>query len=226
MNNINIQYLEKVSDFLVEDSNFVVGHTLMLKSPFYTFSWEYFLNNQNTPIIYFIEYIENMYGISPKEAKYVWGSYVSKIKEKRYGGNEETITESITSHDQWMMGNPYDMFKFDGVSEELKQKLIKIIENTVDSILKSVTYGQSVDEDDSYIIKINDFNQVYGLFLTNDGTEKSFRKFCQTYMDYILTEMMKIFRDYTNNNPSLVVGFGLGSTVLLMNKMGEIFINE
>jgi hypothetical protein len=43
MNNINIQYLEKVSDFLVEDSNFVVGHTLMLKSPFYTFSWEYFL---------------------------------------------------------------------------------------------------------------------------------------------------------------------------------------
>jgi hypothetical protein len=45
-------------------------------------------------------------------------------------------------------------------------------------------------------------------------------------MDYILKEMLAIFREYTYKNPSIVTSFGLGSTVLLMNKMGEIFINE
>lgn len=233
----NIQYLNRIVDFLVDDTEiseadkrqyFISGDgdKKIMITPFGVLRWDYFLSNQGTPYILFVEYIEDNYGVARSEVRYVWDSYVSKIKEKRYGGNVETITESITSHDQWMMGNPYDMFKFEEISEELKQKLIKIIENTVDSILKSVTYGQSVDEDDSYIVKINDFNQVYGLFLTNDGTEKSFRKFCQTYMDYILTEMLKIFRDYTDTNPSLVVSFGLGSTVLLMNKMGEIFIHE
>jgi hypothetical protein len=77
-----------------------------------------------------------------------------------------------------------------------------------------------------YVIKINDFNTVYGLYLENDGSEESFKKFCVTYINYILKEMMEIFREYTNRNPMLISGFGLGATVLLLNKMGEIFINE
>ena len=224
MDNKNIEYLKKVADFIVEDSNFVVGHTLILNTPFYTFSWEYFLRNQNNPpLIYFVEYIENMYGISPKEAKYVWGSYVSKIKEKRYGGDEETITESV---DIRVMGNPHDILKFEGVSEELREKLIRIVERTVDGILKSITYEPLGDRNDMYVIKINSFKLAYGLYLENDGSEESFRKFCITYLDYILKEMLDTFRDYTNRNPMLISSFGLGSTVLLLNKMGEIFINE
>jgi len=221
----NIQYLNRIVDFLVEDTK-ITDLPLKIISPVGVIGWEYFLRNQRTPYILFVEYIENNYGVARSEVRYVWDRYVSKLKDKRYGGNTETITESITSHHQWMLGNPSNFLKFDGVSEDLKQKLIKIIYQTVDSLLESVTYGQSVDQDDSYIIKINDFNQVFGLFLTNDGTEKSFQKFCQTYMDYILKEMMEIFRDYTDRNPSLVISFGLGSTALLMNKMGEIFINE
>jgi hypothetical protein len=137
-----------------------------------------------------------------------------------------SITESVNGYNDWMMGNPYDMFKFDGISEELKQKLIKIIENTVDGIFDSITYEPLEDRNDMYVIKINDFNTVYGLYLENDGSEESFKKFCVTYINYILKEMMEIFREYTNRNPMLISGFGLGATVLLLNKMGEIFINE
>ena len=224
MGNKNIQYLEKVADFIVDDSNFAVGHILMLNTPFYTYSWEHFLRNQKTPVIYFLEYIENTYGISlHTEAKYVWDSYVRKIKEKRYSLNNPTITESV---DIRVMGNPHDILKFEGVSEELREKLIRIVERTVDGILKSITYEPLGDRNDMYVIKINSFKLAYGLYLENDGSEESFRKFCITYLDYILKEMMDTFRDYTNRNPMLISSFGLGSTVLLLNKMGEIFINE
>ena len=224
MANKNIQYLEKVADFIVDDSNFAVGHILMLNTPFYTYSWEHFLRNQKTPVIYFLEYIENTYGISlHTEAKYVWDSYVRKIKEKRYSLNNPTITESV---DNRVMGNPHDILKFEGVSEELREKLIRIVKRTVDGIIKSITYEPLGDRNDMYVIKINSFKLAYGLYLENDGSEESFRKFCITYLDYILKEMMDTFRDYTNRNPMLISSFGLGSTVLLLNKMGEIFINE
>jgi len=224
MGNKNIQYLEKVADFIVDDSNFAVGHILMLNTPFYTYSWEHFLRNQKTPVIYFLEYIENTYGISlHTEAKYVWDSYVRKIKEKRYSLNNPTITESV---DNRVMGNPHDILKFEGVSEELREKLIRIVERTVDGILKSITYEPLGDRNDMYVIKINSFKLPYGLYLENDGSEESFRKFCITYLDYILKEMVDTFKDFWNENPMLISSFGLGSTVLLMNKMGEIFIHE
>ena len=224
MGNKNIQYLEKVADFIVDDSNFAVGHILMLNTPFYTYSWEHFLRNQKTPVIYFLEYIENTYGISlHTEAKYVWDSYVRKIKEKRYSLNNPTITESV---DNRVMGNPHDILKFEGVSEELREKLIRIVERTVDGILKSITYEPLGDRNDMYVIKINSFKLAYGLYLENDGSEESFRKFCITYLDYILKEMVDTFKDFWNENPMLISSFGLGSTVLLMNKMGETFINE
>lgn len=224
MANKNIQYLEKVADFIVDDSNFAVGHILMLNTPFYTYSWEHFLRNQKTPVIYFLEYIENTYGISlHTEAKYVWDSYVRKIKEKRYSLNNPTITESV---DNRVMGNPHDILKFEGVSEELREKLIRIVERTVDGILKSITYEPLGDRNDMYVIKINSFKLAYGLYLENDGSEESFRKFCITYLDYILKEMVDTFKDFWNENPMLISSFGLGSTVLLLNKMGEIFINE
>lgn len=219
-------YLDKVTDFIVDDSNFVVGRTPLLNSPFYIFSWEYFLRNQNTPIIYFVEYIKNTYGVTQSESKYVWDKYVSKLKDMRYNQMTTSITESVKDDKNLVMGNPYDMFKFDGISDELKQKLIKIIEHTVDSIFDSITYEPLEDRNDMYIIKINDFNITYGLYLENDGSESSFRKFCLTYMDYIFKEMTEILRVYTNRNPMLISGFGLGATVLLLNKMGEIFINE
>ena len=224
MANKNIQYLEKVADFIVDDSNFAVGHILMLNTPFYTYSWEHFLRNQKTPVIYFLEYIENTYGISlHTEAKYVWDSYVRKIKEKRYSLNNPTITESV---DNRVMGNPHDILKFEGVSEELREKLIRIVERTVDGIIKSITYEPLGDRNDMYVIKINSFKLAYGLYLENDGSEESFRKFCITYLDYILKEMVDTFKDFWNENPMLISSFGLGSTVLLLNKMGEIFINE
>ena len=224
MANKNIQYLEKVADFIVDDSNFAVGHILMLNTPFYTYYWEHFLRNQKTPVIYFLEYIENTYGISlHTEAKYVWDSYVRKIKEKRYSLNNPTITESV---DNRVMGNPHDILKFEGVSEELREKLIRIVERTVDGILKSITYEPLGDRNDMYVIKINSFKLAYGLYLENDGSEESFRKFCITYLDYILKEMVDTFKDFWNENPMLISSFGLGSTVLLLNKMGEIFINE
>lgn len=224
MDNRNIQYLEKVADFIVDDSNFSFGHVLTLSTPFYTYSWEHFLRNQKTPIVYFLEYIENIYGISShKEVKYVWDSYVRKIKEKRYSLNNPTITESV---ENGVMGDPNNILKFEGVSEELRKKLVRIVELTVDGILKSITYEPLEDRDDMYVIKINSFNLPYGLYLENDGTEKSFRNFCLTYLDYIIKQMMGIFRDYTNGNPMLISSFGLGSTILLLNKMGEIFINE
>jgi hypothetical protein len=221
----NIQYLNRIVDFLVEDTK-ITDLPLKIISPFGMIGWEYFLRNQGTPYILFVEYIENNYGVARSEVRYVWDRYVSKLKDRRYGGNKETITESNTSHHQWMMGNPSNFLKFDGVSEDLKQKLIKIIYQTVDSILESMTYELDEQNLTLYVVKIHDFQNLYGMYLENDGTEKSFQEFCQTYMDYILKEMMKIFRDYTDSNPSLIMSFGLGSTVLLMNKMGEIFINE
>jgi len=221
----NIQYLNRIVDFLVEDTK-ITDLPLKIISPVGVIGWEYFLRNQGTPYILFVEYIENNYGVARSEVRYVWDRYVSKLKDKRYGGNIETITESITSHHQWMMGNPSDFLKFDGFSEDLKQKLIKIIYQTVDSLLESMTYEQFEDRSDMYVVKIHDFKNSYGLYLENDGTVESFEKFCDTYMDYILKEMLEIFREYTNKNPSIVTSFGLGSTVLLINKMGEIFINE
>jgi hypothetical protein len=224
----NIQYLSRIVDFLVDDTEISEGDKKIIDTPFGVLGWEYFLRNQRTPIIYFVEYIENTYGITQSESRYIWDRYVSKLKDKRYDGNKETISENFTSHHQWMMGNPSDFLKFEGISVDLKQKLIKIIYQTVDSILESMTY--SVDNDDStnqeLIIRINNFENIYGMYLENDGTVGSFKKFCDTYMNYILKEMMTIFRDYTDRNPSLIANFGLGSTVLLMNKMGEIFINE
>ena len=233
----NIQYLNRIVDFLVDDTEIsggdkrqylIVGDgdKKIMNTPFGALGWEYFLSNQGTPYILFVEYIEDNYGVARSEVRYVWDRYVSKLKDRRYGGNIETITENITSHHQWMMGNPSDFLKFDGFSEDLKQKLIKIIYQTVDSLLESMTYGQFEDRSDMYVVKIHDFKNSYGLYLENDGTVESFEKFCDTYMDYILKEMMEIFREYTNRNPMLISGFGLGSTVLLINKMGEIFINE
>lgn len=228
MVNRNKQYLDKVVDFLIEDSNitYVSGKFLTLHTPFSDVPWTYFSRFSNTPIIYFVEYVENTYGVTQSESKYVWDKYVSKLKDKRYNQMTTSITESVKGEEKGVMGNPYDLFKFDGVSEELKQKLIKIIYQTVDNILESMTYEQFEDRSDMYVVKIRDFNLVYGLYLENDGSEESFRKFCITYMDYILKEMMEIFREYTNRNPMLISGFGIGSTVLLLNKMGEIFINE
>jgi hypothetical protein len=227
MVNRNKQYLDKVVDFLIEDSNILyVSQTLMLHTPFIKTPWSYFTRWSSSPLIYFVEYVENTYGVTQSESKYVWDKYVSKIKDKRYNQMSTSITESVNGYNDWMMGNPYDMFKFDGISEELKQKLIKIIENTVDGIFDSITYEPLEDRNDMYVIKINDFNTVYGLYLENDGSEESFKKFCVTYINYILKEMMEIFREYTNRNPMLISGFGLGATVLLLNKMGEIFINE
>lgn len=228
MVNRNKQYLDKVVDFLIEDSNitYVSGKFLTLHTPFSDVPWTYFSRFSSTPIIYFVDYVENTYGVTQSESKYVWDKYVLKIKDKRYNQMSTSITESVSSYHPWMMGNPYDMFRFDGISEELKQKLIKIIENTVDSIFNSITYEPLEDRNDMYVIKINDFNTVYGLYLENDGSEESFKKFCVSYVNYILNEMMGIFREYTNRNPMLISGFGLGATVLLLNKMGEIFINE
>jgi hypothetical protein len=232
----NIQYLNRIVDFLVDDTEIVYNHRQffisgdgdkkIMNTPFGALGWEYFLRNQGTPYILFVEYIENNYGVARSEVRYVWDRYVSKLKDKRYGGNIETITESITSHHQWMMGNPSDFLKLDGVSEDLKQKLIKIIYQTVGSILESMTYELDEQNPTLYVVKIHDFQNSYGLYLENDGTVSSFEKFCNTYMDYILKEMLAIFREYTYKNPSIVTSFGLGSTVLLMNKMGEIFINE
>lgn len=233
----NIQYLNRIVDFLVDDTEITGGDKRqylivgdgdkkIMNTPFGVLGWEYFLRNQGTPYILFVEYIENNYGVARSEVRYVWDRYVSKLKDRRYGGNIENITENITSHHQWMMGNPSDFLKFDGFSEDLKQKLIKIVYQTVDSLLESMTYEQFEDRSDMYVVKIHDFKNSYGLYLENDGTVESFEKFCDTYMDYILKEMLEIFREYTNKNPSIVTSFGLGSTVLLINKMGEIFINE
>jgi len=227
MGNRNIQYLDKVVDFLVEDSNILYdSHTLMLHTPFIKTPWTNFSRFSSTPLIYFVEYIENTYGVTRSESKYVWNKYVSKLKDKRYNQTTMPITESVEGNTKWFMNNPYDLLKFEGVGEELNNKLIKIVENTVDSIVDSITYEQLEDRSDLYVIKINDFNQVYGLYIDNDGTKKSFIKFCETYINYVLKEMMEIFRDYANRNPMLISNFGLGSTVLLLNKMGEIFINE
>ena len=230
----NIQYLNRIVDFLVDDTEiseadkrqyFISGDgdKKIMITPFGVLRWDYFLSNQWTPYILFVEYIEDNYGVARSEVRYVWDSYVSKIKEKGYSLNNPTITESV---DIRVMGNPHDILKFEGVSEELREKLIRIVERTVDGILKSITYEPLGDRNDMYVIKINSFKLAYGLYLENDGSEESFRKFCITYLDYILKEMMDTFRDYTNRNPMLISSFGLGSTVLLMNKMGEIFINE
>ena len=89
----NIQYLNRIVDFLVDDTEiseadkrqyFISGDgdKKIMITPFGVLRWDYFLSNQGTPYILFVEYIEDNYGVARSEVRYVWDSYVSKIKEK------------------------------------------------------------------------------------------------------------------------------------------------
>lgn len=233
MNERTKLYLDKIVNYLVEDTRiesahpemfYLYGEKMLIFAPFWgrdNFSnWNYFLENEKYPVIYFVDYLVDVYGVTPSECKYVWVKYIDMLKEMVKNFNSDMLTENMWGNNKVTFDiNSLDAAKITNVN--IKNKLERLLVMTIDGVMDSMVVRN--DESNNIItIQFREFKDSFGLYL-DGNTEKAFLKFSETYTDYILKQMMDLFKDYIMGNHDLAV-LGLIGTDMLLKRIKDTFV--